>query len=132
MSGIRQLRIGPYIYRVEYVDGLRADDDTRLAGNIEYERAVISIDQNSIEAVQLVTLFHEVIHGILANAGITHHKERLIDAIATGLVQVLIDNPALAEEFVRPECDHGYDENGVEACTESDVLKKLGDVGLAK
>jgi len=132
MSGITQLRIGPYIYRVEYVKDLRAADDTRLAGNIEYEQNVISVDRDNVEAVQLVTLFHEMIHGILANAGIVHHKERLIDAIATGMVQAFIDNPDLAEEFIRPECDHYHGDDRIEPCTEGDVLKKLGNIGMEK
>ena len=42
-----------------------------------------------------VTLWHELIHGILENAGIHNHDEQQIDAIAYGIVAVLQAVPAL-------------------------------------
>jgi len=46
-------------------------------------------------SIRRVTLWHEIVHGILYAAGQTDHDEVLTDAIAHGIVQVLRDNPEL-------------------------------------
>lgn len=91
---INHLHIGGITYRVIYLEEIRNDDDRRLYGDIKYENAEIRVALHD-QQVQLNTLIHEAIHGILNHAGITEHDEKTIEIVANGLMQVLAANPQL-------------------------------------
>ena len=93
---MKHVKIGPIGYTIREVRGLRSDDDTELLGEIDYSACVIKLDRTANVQCKRVTLLHEVIHGILTNAGVQEHDESLIDAIAFGLYGVLRDNDELA------------------------------------
>lgn len=112
------MRIGPYIY-----PGLRNEADKRMYGFIDYPTCEISLDESSSPQVLEVTLWHEIIHAILYNAGITKHKEKLVDIIAAGITQVLQDNPRLAAP---PTDEH----SGYEA--PDPFIKKHPDIAVIK
>lgn len=88
--------IGGIQYPVHRVAELR-DGDTKLDGHIKYRPYSINLDAELGEQGERVVLWHEVLHGILAQAGFRHEDEheQLLDALAYGIVQVLQDNPEL-------------------------------------
>jgi Zn-dependent peptidase ImmA (M78 family) len=66
-------------------------------GTCNYEQARIRINARLDPQLKRVTLWHEIIHALLFNAGVytAEHNEQQIDALAHGIIQVLRDNPWL-------------------------------------
>lgn len=64
-------------------------------GLIDYAQQTIVIKAGIAATAQDVTLWHEILHGLLFNLGYVNHDEELVDGLAHGIVQVLADNPAL-------------------------------------
>jgi len=91
------VQIGPIKFTVRFVDDLRAEDGRGLDGWIKYGQSSISIDSNVGPQRARQTLWHEVIHGIFDNAGIEQPPEGTVDALANGVMDVLMRNPALVE-----------------------------------
>lgn len=92
---MNQVIIGPLIYAVVEVEEL-ASAHGLLYGDIDYGRCRIRVAAESDPQIKRVTLWHEILHGILNGAAITaDHNEQHIDALAHGIVQVLRDNPDL-------------------------------------
>lgn len=93
------IKIGPVTYKVLVIDDLhKIDDEGRkvwLHGHILQADAEIRVANDQADDVKVITVWHEVIHGILYNAGQKEHPEGLIEAISAGLVQLIRDNPAL-------------------------------------
>lgn len=88
----REIRIGAIAYQVATVEELA---DGQLHGDINFGKCRIRIAADGDVQKQHVTLWHEVLHGILYQAGMTDQDEQTIDALAYGIVQVLRDNPKL-------------------------------------
>jgi hypothetical protein len=63
----QQVTIGPVMYAVHEVDRL-TDEGKLMLGMIHYNTGRIEIDAGIPDAVKLVTLWHEVIHGICLRA----------------------------------------------------------------
>lgn len=125
------VRIGPFTYKVQAVKDLRNDDDRRMYGVISYADCAISIDDSSDPQVAEVTLWHEIIHAILTHANIHNHKEKVIDVIAHGIVQVLKDNPSL----IGCECaDLALSDEAIEEATRAadGFIKKHPDIAVVK
>jgi Zn-dependent peptidase ImmA (M78 family) len=91
----QKLKIGGIVFTVVYETDIKNSKGRTLYGDISYQTAVIRINSDTDENVQKVTIIHEAIHGILNHAGITKHGEKVIEIIANGIHQVLIDNPDL-------------------------------------
>lgn len=76
-------------------------DGTRvgLNGHIRYNECQIKVDSDLHPQIKEITIWHEVLHGILENAGFFQEQthERIIDALAHGIVQVLRDNPEMGK-----------------------------------
>ena len=91
---IDKVKIGPITYAIARDDTL---GDSGFAGQIRYFRSAIAISGDLKPQFALLTLWHEIVHGIMTNAGIPHdeQKESLVDAIAYGVLQVIVDNPDL-------------------------------------
>ena len=89
------VQIGPIQYSVQQWKLKNACGDTT------YAKSRIRISNDLSEGVQAVTLWHEIVHGILFGAGFYagFHDEHTIDALAHGLVDVLRDNPELREFY---------------------------------
>lgn len=102
---ITKLKIGPFVYKIQPVEQLtRTDEDNSqflLLGDIDYANLKIRIDTSKKLEVQYVTLLHESIHGMLANAGfpsIEQDKlEQIIDIIAIGFFQMTKDNKSFRD-----------------------------------
>jgi hypothetical protein len=101
MARIKQLKIGPLIYRVKYKKNLvsKFRQSETLWGEIRYGDQVIAIEKGISEDNQLITLFHEGIHGILSQLGYDNQDEQMISALAVKLVELLKDNPVLVDCF---------------------------------
>lgn len=84
-----RIQIGPISYKVVETD------IPSICGDINTVKCCIRLNKAMKPDIRKVTLWHEVIHGILYAAGQTDHDEVLTDAIAHGIVQVLRDNPEL-------------------------------------
>lgn len=91
-----QVQIGAIAYDVVAVDDLHGASG-KICGDIDAQRCRIRVDAGLHPQIQRVTLWHEVLHGILYAAGIAEHDEQQIDALAHGLVLLLRDNPRLPD-----------------------------------
>lgn len=94
----KQVQIGPIVYTVVEVEELHEEGAGRfLYGDIHYGKCRIRVDADLDPQAKHLTLWHEILHGILNGAGIdsADHDEQHIDALAHGIVQVLRDNPGL-------------------------------------
>jgi len=87
------IKIGAVTYRVDRVADLR-DGDTGLNGWIRYNTSEILVDAALSEPRAAVTLLHEVVHGIVENAG-RSMEEQAVRALAFGLAHVTRDNPEM-------------------------------------
>lgn len=94
-----EVTIGTVTYRVVAVVNL-ASEGKPYMGTIEHSTGTLKLDAALPEDIKLVTFWHEVIHGILRQAG-QKHSEGLTDAISHGLVALFRANGwtiALPEE----------------------------------
>ena len=98
------VRIAGVEYPVCWVPGLN-DGKNMLYGQILYENPIIelAIPCNCETPVEndhdKITLIHEVLHGIIRHYGIEceseEKEEYLVEKVAYGLFQVLVDNDCL-------------------------------------
>jgi hypothetical protein len=94
---LEPVKIGPVRYEVKEIEEL-ADEEKTLFGWIKYDSCEILIEAGLPDQVKRVTLWHEILHGILAQAS-QEHDEALVEALAYGLVAVFDDNPGLLAVF---------------------------------
>lgn len=112
---IDKVKIGPIEYTVK--ENARFPQDN-LAGQIRYLEQVIEIQPGMGKAVTKVTLWHEMIHGILFAGGYREQDEQMVDVLAYGIVKLLQDNPELIEAEQAPEItakDADWHGNGLRA-----------------
>jgi hypothetical protein len=86
------VKIGPIVYEVKEVSRLA---DEQLFGQICYTEGVIEMRPNLTPIMQEITLFHEIIHGMLLQGGVREHDERILDVLAHGFTALFKDNPQL-------------------------------------
>ena len=89
-----RIKIGAIDYPILDRDDLH-DNHKPLYGWIKFNTMEIILSTELGPQARYVVLWHEVVHGILNHAGIDDSDEKLINALAYGVVQVLRDNPAL-------------------------------------
>ena len=90
---IKKVKIGGLTYDVSSVEGLdKQEGELGLLGRIDYHGLKIKVEKALAEQMQQQILIHEIVHGILIEAGYTHHKEEQADRIGKVLYQVLKDN----------------------------------------
>jgi hypothetical protein len=85
------IKIGAITYAV-------VESELAAYGSIDYETQTISIRAGMSTEARTVTLWHEIIHGIMYNLGYSKHNELLVDGLAHGVFQALTDNPKLLGE----------------------------------
>lgn len=89
---------------VERVTDPRADDDEKLFGDIRWMARRIRIDEALAVDRQAQVLVHELVHLLIWKAGgkvKLRLEERLCELVALGLMDLLVQNPALGEYLVR-------------------------------
>lgn len=101
MSNTKQepeyVRIGPVRFQIVTHHNLcDKDGSTRLDGHIIYALSEIRLDDDLGPQARRQTIWHEVLHGILTQAGVKKHDEATIEALTYGLMDVLQNNPWLA------------------------------------
>ncbi len=87
------VRIGGMEYRV--VRESRMNDGLHmLAGQIRHMECEIAISEECAHEYACLSLWHEIMHGIEEQAQLTlgEERERIIEAFARGVYQVLQDN----------------------------------------
>jgi Zn-dependent peptidase ImmA (M78 family) len=94
-----KLRIGNMIYTVELTDKPLILDRKECKGLVDYEFHKISVN-NAVqdEQGQKQTFLHEVVHAIVRERNFaldSDDTELVVDEIASGLYQVIIDNPKI-------------------------------------
>lgn len=106
---LNNVKIGAVNYSIKEVHDLhRVESDgkkTGLHGQILYTTCQISIEKEQAHDVNVSTLWHEIVHGILTQAGQNEQDENHICALGYGLVQVLRDNPELISFTVNGKTD---------------------------
>ncbi|HNP70952.1 MAG TPA: hypothetical protein PKK15_07590 [Kouleothrix sp.] len=103
------IRMGVLDYTVRVERDVRSSDDAKLYGEIRYGAGTIRVDADITPAFQAVVLWHELVHGLLEQAG-QEQSEATCNSIAFGVVQLLRDNPNLAALTVAtltPKDNHG-------------------------
>lgn len=88
----KSVKIGPVVYEVK--EEMRLANDG-LYGQIVYSESVIEMNPMMKPQHRDITLWHEMLHGMLLQGGIREHDERILDVLAHGLVQLIKDNPKL-------------------------------------
>lgn len=77
-----------------------------IYGQVNYGECEIRVEAQNDPQQRRQTLWHEVVHVLLTQAGLVKDAKRegLVDPLAYGLMQVVRDNPGLCEV-----CDDGED-----------------------
>jgi len=89
-----QIRVGPYIYRVEVSSEWYNTND----GRTDSEICKLWVNANLAPCMQRETLWHEVMHAAWNYAQLgtdDRGEEDVIKFLSPVLVQILLDNPAL-------------------------------------
>lgn len=93
------VRVGAIDYAVREVENLRSSkSNEEIWGEIHPEDAPceIHLESNQPEQRKQITLWHEIIHAILQNAGKQDEVEDAeVSALAYGIAAALRDNPSL-------------------------------------
>lgn len=92
-----KVKIGWREYNIIQDEHRTSDDGGDLYGQIEYEKNQIYLYDKQGEENKIVTLLHEIIHGIFYMSGQTEWRtnEDLINCLSENLYQVIKDNPEL-------------------------------------
>lgn len=96
---ISEVKIGGIRHKIVTVSDLHSVDDKGLKvsfyGQIEYKTGLIKLESDACLDQQKSTLIHEIMHGVLSQAGQEDHDEKQLVILGYGLYQVLRDNPEL-------------------------------------
>ncbi len=91
-----KVTISGITYQIKFVEATPGE----VVGAIDYNKNEILIEKHEIQRVW-ETIFHEIIHAILYNAGYEKHDEQLVGALSHGLMALLRQNKELIQEFYR-------------------------------
>ena len=101
-----KIRIGPVDFDIEYHKTLvSGDNSTKLDGEILHQISTIRLEMGTSPQFRRMILWHEIVHAILTQAGYHDHDEQMMEVLASGIMQVLRDNPWLIEIYPREETD---------------------------
>lgn len=94
-----KIKIGPIKYEIVMVPDLRDSHDTKLFGQVDWIKCLIKIKPGQDPQQQRMTEWHEIVHIILDQLGCNDdiNNEAFTTALAVALMQVVQDNPFLAE-----------------------------------
>lgn len=81
LNGLKQIKIGGLIYKIEY------KDLEESLGRTEYAKQIIQIDDKQTKDQQEVTLIHEILH-----AQNNQRSELETEALAQSIYQIIKDN----------------------------------------
>jgi len=90
----KTIRIGAMDYTIEMVKDLR-DGNHELNGWIRYNDSKVMLDDEMEPQAEYITLWHEILHGLLTQAGMARQDEKIVEVLSHGIVMVMRDNPWL-------------------------------------
>lgn len=98
----KTVRVGSMIYQVLRSDKTLILDGKECKGMIQYETHIIELN-NVVQDIQgeEQTFLHELVHAIVRERNVSldnGNQELVVDEIATGLHQVIKDNPKIFKE----------------------------------
>ena len=86
---VEPIIIGGVRYEYAEVDGIRNSNDERLLGEIDYTHSRINIEQSISTEMKRTVILHEILHGILEQAGVRDDSEEtLVNVLSYGLISV--------------------------------------------
>jgi hypothetical protein len=95
------IHIGPVDYEVKIVKGLSSTDEDgnaqKLYGHIQYGAVQINLEKDMADVAKVTVLWHEVIHGLLYQAGYVEHTEEMVLALGYAIYGLIRANPELIE-----------------------------------
>lgn len=96
------LKIGGLTYDLQLLDTSPKLNGDELLGLIDYDRQEIYISNEQHVETKLVTILHEILHGIIhdRNLPVGGHEEDIVDGLSRGIYQILVDNPKLVSELM--------------------------------
>lgn len=90
----KRIRIGAIDFQIKVAKDLR-DGDLKLNGWIRYDDSKVLLEKELGPQAEYITLWHEILHGLLTQGGIAEQEEKIVEVLAHGIVSVLRDNPWL-------------------------------------
>lgn len=88
--------IGPLLYTIEEVPNLVGTGSngnlTQFYGQVDFGEQTIKIEANNSPERQYITLWHELVHVIMEQAG-QDIPETAVEALGYGIAQVIKENP---------------------------------------
>lgn len=100
-----KVRIGSIYYDVIVEDKTIVLDSSQCKGKIDYDFHKINIDSSiQDEQGQEQTFLHELIHGIARERSLDFDnpdEETIVDGLAIGLHQVIMDNPEIFLNYIK-------------------------------
>lgn len=96
------LKIGGLTYDLQLLDSSPKLNGEELLGLIDYDRQEIYISNAQHIETKLVTILHEILHGIVhdRNLPVGGNEEDIVDGLSRGIYQILVDNPRLVNMLV--------------------------------
>ena len=96
----KRVKIGPLRFAIKVIEDLKDEDGTSLDGHIVFNECEVRVRDGMCPQRLRQVMWHEVIHAILAMAGVGH-DESLTEIVSNGVMAALIDNPWLGEPIER-------------------------------
>ena len=90
-----KVKIGIYNYDVKETDDIIIVDNRVCSGSITYDKLEIKLTKDRPIQKKYQTLLHEIVHGIIREYDLDlkkHDEETVVDTLAIGIYQVLMDN----------------------------------------
>lgn len=87
------VKIGPMLYEIVETDDFY-HEGKKLYGYVNVSRGTLTLEASLCSQAKRITLWHEIVHAILVNAGMGDHEESLVEALSAGIVSMLDDNPS--------------------------------------
>lgn len=92
----KTVKIGAIVYEIVDVENL-SDHGEKLDGHITYDDSCIRLEKGMETQARRATLWHEILHAILIQAGYSKHAEGQVEALSFGIMEVLENNSWLAK-----------------------------------
>lgn len=90
-----KIKVGPFSFKVNHIDGLRNVDDVRLHGRHDSVFKIIDIEKKQCEQMKKETLIHECLHAMIDVAGLDFKglEEAYVTAMSPIIFGWIQDNP---------------------------------------
>ena len=103
---INKIQVGAVVVNVVEIPDLTGNhvkDGEKLWGHVSYQDHAIQIEKNQFPTMKNQTLWHEIIHIVLDNAGMSDHSgdEVLVSVLANGVSQVLLNNKEMRDGYLQ-------------------------------